>query len=178
MGNCLTFDADALDQQTPTVHGETSVTVSHEDLRFVKTAISTMPGGLLASADRYQRHGRVHLAATGTRCVRPFHPDAHMFGHIGPMDTYEPITDFTALVEKQPGLAGPNYRADVRTIDLVGDAGVAVLVEDGLLRLRLRRLLYRRAHRWSLVDHEQDVRPHRRRAARALRTRPGPRGPH
>ncbi len=54
-----------------------------------------------------------------------FHPDAHMFGHIGPMDTYEPITDFTALVEAQPGLAGPDYRADIRTIDLVGDAGVA-----------------------------------------------------
>jgi len=58
-----------------------------------------------------------------------FHPDAHMFGHIGPMDTYEPITQFTALVEAQPGLAGPNYRADIRTIDLAGDAGVAVLVE-------------------------------------------------
>ena len=45
-----------------------------------------------------------------------------MFGHIGPMDTYEPITDFTALVEAQPGLAGPNYRADIRSIDLAGDA--------------------------------------------------------
>ena len=65
----------------------------------------------------------------GDKMRQAFHPDAHMFGHIGPMDTYEPITDFTALVEKQPGLAGPNYRADVRTIDLVGDAGVAVLVE-------------------------------------------------
>ena len=59
----------------------------------------------------------------GDKMRQAFHPDAHMFGHIGPMDTYEPITDFTALVEKQPGLAGPNYRADVRTIDLVGDAG-------------------------------------------------------
>ena len=65
----------------------------------------------------------------GDKMRQAFHPDAHMFGHIGPTDTYEPIADFTALVEKQPGLAGPNYRADVRTIDLVGDAGVAVLVE-------------------------------------------------
>jgi len=65
----------------------------------------------------------------GDKMRQAFHPDAHMFGHIGSMDTYEPITDFTALVEAQPGLAGPNYRADIRTIDLVGDAGVAVLVE-------------------------------------------------
>ena len=58
-----------------------------------------------------------------------FHPDARMMGHIGPMDTYIPITDFFAMVERQPGLAGPNYKAYVRTIDLAGDAGVAVLVE-------------------------------------------------
>ena len=55
-----------------------------------------------------------------------FHPDARMMGHIGPMETYFPITDFFRMVERQPGLAGPNYKADVRTIDIVGDAGVAV----------------------------------------------------
>src|SRR5205823_4969194 len=53
---------------------------------------------------------------------------AHVRTH-RPMDTYEPIAQFTALVETQAGLAGPNYRADIRTIDVVGDAGVAVLVE-------------------------------------------------
>ncbi len=58
-----------------------------------------------------------------------FHPDARMFGHIGEMDTYEPITDFIALVESTPGLAGPGYTYDIRTVDVVGDAGVAVLVE-------------------------------------------------
>jgi hypothetical protein len=59
-----------------------------------------------------------------------FHPLAHMFGHIGDeMPSYEPITDFTALVEANPGLAGPNYTWDIRTVDIVGDAGVAVLVE-------------------------------------------------
>ncbi len=65
----------------------------------------------------------------GDKMRQAFHPDAHMFGHIGPIDTYEPITDFTAFVEARPGLAGPNYRADIRTIDVAGDAGVAVLVE-------------------------------------------------
>jgi hypothetical protein len=33
------------------VRGEPGVTVGHEDLLVVKTAISTMPGGLHASAD-------------------------------------------------------------------------------------------------------------------------------
>ena len=58
-----------------------------------------------------------------------FHPDAWMMGHVGPMDTYIPITDFFGMVASQPGLAGPNYRAIIRSIDLSGDAGVAVLAE-------------------------------------------------
>ena len=62
-----------------------------------------------------------------------FHPDARMMGHIGPMETYIPITDFFKMVERQPGMAGPNYQAYVRNIDVVGDAGVAVLVETDYL---------------------------------------------
>ncbi len=69
----------------------------------------------------------------GDKMRQAFHPNAWMFGHIGAMDTYEPITEFTAMVEAQPGFAGPNYKATVRTIDVVGDAGVAVLVETDYL---------------------------------------------
>ncbi len=58
-----------------------------------------------------------------------FHPDARMMGHIGEMDTYFPIGVFFAMIEAQPGLAGPNYTAIIRSIDLSGDAGVAVLAE-------------------------------------------------
>jgi hypothetical protein len=58
-----------------------------------------------------------------------FHPTATMMGHIGPMDTYVPIEEFVSLVEAHPGSAGPDYQATVRSIDLTGDAGVAVLVE-------------------------------------------------
>ena len=58
-----------------------------------------------------------------------FHPDAHMMGHIGAMDTYVPIATFFDMVAKQPGMAGPNYQAIVRSIDITGDAGVAVLAE-------------------------------------------------
>ena len=62
-----------------------------------------------------------------------FHPDAHMMGHLGTFETYWPIDQFFAMVEARPGMAGPNYRAYVRTIDLAGDAGVAVLVETDYL---------------------------------------------
>ncbi len=58
-----------------------------------------------------------------------FHADAHMMGHIGPIETYSPIGDFFRSVEAQPGLAGPDYTAAIRMIDVSGDAGVVVLVE-------------------------------------------------
>src|SRR5262245_34912399 len=59
-----------------------------------------------------------------------FHPDAWMMGHIGRVDTYLPISDFFTYVDTNPGMAGPNYRATIRTIDIAGDAGVAILVES------------------------------------------------
>ena len=58
-----------------------------------------------------------------------FHADARMFGHVGQMETYIPIGGFFDMIAKMPGLAGPNYKAVVRSIDLAGDAGMAVLVE-------------------------------------------------
>ena len=60
---------------------------------------------------------------------RAFHPDARMMGHVGAMDTYVPIGEFFKMVKARPGMAGKNYKAVVRSIDLSGDAGVAVLVE-------------------------------------------------
>ena len=59
-----------------------------------------------------------------------FHPDARMFGHIGPMDTYVPIGDFFKIVADSPGLAGPKYKAKITSMDVVGDAAVAVLAEE------------------------------------------------
>lgn len=64
---------------------------------------------------------------------KAFHDDAHMMGHIGPMDTYVPIGEFFKMVEAQPGMAGPNYKAVIQSIDLTGDAGVAVLAETDYL---------------------------------------------
>jgi len=62
-----------------------------------------------------------------------FHPDARMMGHIGPMNTYVPIGEFFKMVAAQPGMAGPGYKADIRSIDITGDAGVAVLAETDYL---------------------------------------------
>lgn len=58
-----------------------------------------------------------------------FHPTATMMGHVGPMETYVPIADFFAMVENSPPLPGPGYQAVIRSIDITGDAGVAVLTE-------------------------------------------------
>jgi Putative lumazine-binding len=66
----------------------------------------------------------------GAKLKEAFHPDAWMMGHIGPMDTYVPISEFIGMVEAQPGMAGPNYSWTIRTVDVTGDAGVAVLVES------------------------------------------------
>ena len=59
-----------------------------------------------------------------------FHPDATMTGRLGTgSDTFTPIADFIAMVERNPGLAGPGYTSEVRSIDFVGDVGVVVLAE-------------------------------------------------
>jgi hypothetical protein len=59
-----------------------------------------------------------------------FHVDATMTGHIGAaLDTFTPIADFIAMVGRNPGLAGARYSAEIRSIDVTGDVGVAVLAE-------------------------------------------------
>jgi len=63
-----------------------------------------------------------------------FHPHAVMTGRIGPnADTFTPIANFISMVESHPEPAGENYQAVVRSIDITGDAGVAVLVETDYL---------------------------------------------
>ena len=87
---------------------------SIEDLEAVRALIELYVGG---------SNGDV------AKLERAFHPDARMIGHIGSISTNRPITELISFVAAHPGLAGPGYRGIVRTIDLVGDAGVAVLVE-------------------------------------------------
>jgi hypothetical protein len=53
-----------------------------------------------------------------------------MMGQISPLGfkTYFPIQNFIDMVAAKSGTAGPNYKYYVRTIDVVNDAGVAVVV--------------------------------------------------
>ena len=64
-----------------------------------------------------------------------FHPDALMMGQIAPlgMKTYFPIKTFIDMVAAKPGMAGPNYKYYVRSIDVTNDAGVAVVAETDFL---------------------------------------------
>ena len=59
------------------------------------------------------------------------HPEARMAGHLGDHDDDNgPIAEFIEWIDENPGLAGPNFQAVIRTIDLTADAGVIVLVES------------------------------------------------
>jgi putative lumazine-binding protein len=61
---------------------------------------------------------------------RAFHPDARIAGHVGSeVENNVPIAEYFAFVASKPGLAGPGARSLLRTIDVCGDAGVAVLVQ-------------------------------------------------
>ncbi len=60
-----------------------------------------------------------------------FHPEARMAGHLEQdHDDNGPIAEFIEWIDENPGLAGPNVQAAIRTIDLTADAGVVVLVES------------------------------------------------
>jgi len=63
-----------------------------------------------------------------------FHPDARMYGHIGEVKHAIPITGFFDMVANAKGsFAGPRYKSRIVSIDVVGDAGVAVLAEEDYL---------------------------------------------
>jgi hypothetical protein len=63
-----------------------------------------------------------------------FHAEARMYGHIGEVQHAIPISGFIDMVAGAKGsLAGARYRAKIVSIDVVGDAGMAVLAEEDYL---------------------------------------------
>jgi hypothetical protein len=63
-----------------------------------------------------------------------FDADARMYGHIGSVHHAMPIGGFIDMVAKAKSpLAGPRYRARIVSIEVTGDAGVAVLAEEDYL---------------------------------------------
>ncbi len=88
----------------------------HQDLEEVRLLIELYVDGANGDSEK------LRLA---------FHPEATMTGHIGSGDDrFTPISGFMSMVDANPGAAGPDYRATIRSIDITGDAGVAVLVEN------------------------------------------------
>ena len=91
------------------------MTQYHQDLEEVRALVELYVVGANGYADKLRR---------------AFHPEATMTGHIGDAeDTFTPISGFMSMVEANPGAAGPDYQASLRSIDVTGDAGLAVLVE-------------------------------------------------
>jgi hypothetical protein len=56
-----------------------------------------------------------------------------MLGQLGTTRLDFPITQFFEMVRATPGMAGPNYRAIIQSIDLSDAAGVVVLAEADYL---------------------------------------------
>jgi hypothetical protein len=92
-----------------------NVSKYHEDLDEVRALISLYVDGANGDSNKLRQ---------------AFHSEATMTGHIGDSyDTFTPISGFMSMVESNPGAAGPIYQATIQSIDLTGDAGVAVLAE-------------------------------------------------
>jgi Putative lumazine-binding len=63
-----------------------------------------------------------------------FHAEARMYGHIGEVQHAIPISGFIDMVANAKGsMAGARYRAKIVSVDVVGDAGMAVLAEEDYL---------------------------------------------
>ena len=63
MGDGHSLVSDPFDQQTPAMKRQSSITVTHEDLRLVKTDISTAPEVFFRST-RHRPPGRIHEMVT------------------------------------------------------------------------------------------------------------------
>jgi len=96
-----------------------------------------MPG-YLADLEEVRRIVQLYIDGSNgdvEKLKEAFHPAAYMHGqieHLG-FKSYYPFSNFIDMVGQKPGMAGPNYKAYVRSIDITGDAGVAVLVETDYL---------------------------------------------
>jgi hypothetical protein len=63
------------------------------------------------------------------KMAQAFHPDARMFGALGPQRFDIPIQELFKMAAETP--MGASYRARVTAVNQVGDAADVTLVEDG-----------------------------------------------
>jgi hypothetical protein len=65
------------------------------------------------------------------KLTQAFHPRALVMGHgekLG-FKGHFPIDKYIAIFKDNPTMAGPNYEAQVRGINITGDAGIVILEE-------------------------------------------------
>ena len=60
-----------------------------------------------------------------------FHDDARMFGHVDGNRFDMPIQQFFEIAASAPMNVAGTYKADITSIEQVGDAAVATLAEEG-----------------------------------------------
>ena len=80
------------------------------------------------------------------------------------METYEPMTEFTALVEARPGLAGPELFARTSGPSTWSATPVWQSWSGRTTSAATSSTLHSGSDRWSFMDHQQDLCPHRWRA--------------
>ncbi len=82
-----------------------------------------------------------------------FDPNAQMYGAVGDDRYDEPITEYIRLMAESPG--GETLRARITSINQVGDAATATVVEDGFwgtLSFVTFLTLSRLEGRWRIVN--------------------------
>ncbi len=67
----------------------------------------------------------------GAKLREAFHPQAWMFGSLAGTRYDEPIGELIALVDGKPVDVDGSFQARVVSVEQVGDAGFAVLEEEG-----------------------------------------------
>ena len=67
----------------------------------------------------------------GSKLQQAFHPEARMFGSLGGQRFDVPIAALIEMVDGHPVDVDGSYQSRVVAVDQVGDAGTAVLEEDG-----------------------------------------------
>ncbi len=70
-------------------------------------------------------------AGNSDALIEVFHPETHMFGHIGDTSRDALISSFIKLVSTSPGpQIGPNYRVEMTRLNVVGLAAAVTLVKQ------------------------------------------------
>ena len=72
-------------------------------------------------------------AGDASKLKEAFHEDARMFGALAGHRFDVPVATFFDMVASGPPASDGGYRARIVSIDVVGDAAVAVLAEDSYM---------------------------------------------